>query len=49
MERKRRIDEGKVREVVERTLGEKPPGATHWSTRSMAKAVGLSSASVQRI
>ena len=46
---KRRIEEGKVREVVERTLREKPPEATQWSTRSMAKAVGLSPASVQRI
>ncbi|MDP3064352.1 MAG: IS630 family transposase [Chloroflexota bacterium] len=47
--RKRRIEECKVREVVERTLGEKPHEATHWSTRSMAKAAGLSPASVQRI
>ncbi len=46
---KGRIEEGKVREVVERTLREKPPEATQWSTRSMAKAVGLSPASVQRI
>jgi transposase len=34
---------------VERTLGEKPPQATHWSTRSLAAVVGLSPASVQRI
>jgi len=47
--RKRRIEEGKVREVVERTLQEKPPHATHWSTRSLAAVVGLSPASVQRI
>lgn len=47
--RKRRIDEAKVREVVHRTLQEKPPCATHWSTRSLAKVVGLSPASVQRI
>ena len=42
--RKRQIEEGEVREVVERTLREKPPAGTHWSTRSMAKAVGLSPA-----
>jgi len=47
--RKRRIEEAKVREVVERTLREKPPHATHWSTRSLAATVGLSPASVQRI
>lgn len=47
--RKRRIPEPKVREVVERTLREKPPNATHWSTRSMAAAVVVSPATVQRI
>ena len=47
--RRRRIEEAKVREVVERTLREKPPQATHWSTRSLAAVVGLSPASVQRI
>jgi len=47
--RKRRIEETKVREVVERTIGDKPVHATHWSTRSLAAAVGLSPASVQRI
>jgi hypothetical protein len=26
-----------------------PPNATHWSTRPMAKAVGISHSSVQRI
>jgi transposase len=47
--RKKQIEGSKVREVVERTLKEKPLNATHWSTRSMAAEVGLSSASVQRI
>ena len=47
--RKRRIEEAKVREVVERTLQEKPSHATHWSTRSLAAVVGLSPASIQRI
>jgi len=47
--RKRRIQETKVREVVERTLQEKPSHATHWSTRSLAAVVGLSPASIQRI
>src|SRR3972149_1901599 len=47
--RKKRIDEARVREVVERTLKEKPLEATQWSTRSMAVAAGLSPASIQRI
>ncbi len=47
--RKRRIEEAKIREVVERTLREKPPEATHWSTRRLAAVVGLSPASIQRI
>lgn len=47
--RKKRIEETRVNEVVERTLREKPLHATHWSTRTMASAVGLSPATVQRI
>ncbi len=47
--RKRRIEDAKVREVVERTLQEKPSHATHWSTRGLAAVVGLSPASIQRI
>src|SRR5271169_6102169 len=38
-----------IAEVVEKTLREKPPAATHWSTRRMARAVGLSHTSVKRI
>ena len=47
--RKPRIPAAKVRAVVEATLHTTPPGATHWSTRSMAQAQGLSEASVRRI
>ncbi len=47
--RKKRIEEDRVREVVEKTLQEKLLQATHWSTRSLAAAVGLSPASIQRI
>jgi transposase len=36
-------------EVIVRTLEEMPKDATHWSTRSLANAVGISPASVQRI
>jgi transposase len=44
-----RIPPKKVRAVVEATLQSKPSDATHWSTRTMAKAQGLSEASVRRI
>jgi transposase len=43
------ISPQKVRAVVEATLHTKPPDATHWSTRTMAEAQGLSEASVRRI
>lgn len=38
-----------IKRVVDMTLHEKPPNATHWSARSMAKAAGVSYSSVQRI
>ena len=47
--RKKRIDEARVRQVVERTLNEKPEGAMQWSTRSMADITGLSPATIRRI
>jgi transposase len=39
----------KVQEVIRKTTREKPNNATHWSTRSMAAAAGLSEKSVRRI
>jgi transposase len=39
----------KIQAVVEATLHTTPPNATHWSTRSMAKAQGLSEATIRRI
>ena len=47
--RKARISAEKVAEIVNATLHEKPPSETHWSCRSMAKAKGVSPATVQRI
>ena len=44
-----KISDRKVRRIVEATLHEKPPNATHWSTRMMAKAEGVSEATVRRI
>src|SRR3990170_7496433 len=43
------IPETKVRAVVKATLQTTPLNATHWSTRSMAQAQGLSRMAVQRI
>jgi transposase len=39
----------KIRMVVEKTTQEKPPDASHWSTRSMARAMSMSEATVRRI
>ena len=44
-----RISDKKVRAVIEATLHSKPSDATHWSTRSMASAQGISEATVRRI
>ena len=38
-----------IAQVVGKTLHERPPAATQWSTRTMARAVGLSQTSVRRI
>jgi transposase len=43
------ISSAKVQEVVRKTTQEKPANATHWSTRTMAEAAGLSEKSVRRI
>lgn len=38
-----------VEEIIRKTMQEKPAGATQWSTRKMARATGVSEASVRRI
>jgi transposase len=44
------LDQGKVAEVIRRTLEEAPPGeATHWTVRAMARASGVSPAKVHQI
>jgi len=43
------ISPRKVQAIVEATLHAKPRDATHWSVRTMAKAKGVSPASVHRI
>ncbi len=45
----RTISDRQVKRVVDMTLHQKPANATHWSTRTMALAAGISEASVRRI
>lgn len=45
----RRIRDEHVEQVITKTLESTPRGATHWSTRSMAQACGLSQTAVSRI
>ena len=47
--RKPFIPQSKVEAIVNDTLHTKPEAETHWSTRSMARTQGVSSATVQRI
>lgn len=35
--------------IIDRTLHTKPPGSTHWSTRTLAEEVGVSNATIARI
>jgi transposase len=45
----RSITDGDVERVIVKTLEEQPKDATHWSTRSMAAATGMSQSAVSRI
>jgi transposase len=47
--RKPLIPQEKVDEIVRLTQESKPLGETHWSCRTMAKATGVSPATVQRV
>jgi len=47
--RKPQIRAEKVRQIVEATLHQRPPAATPWSTRTMARAQGVSQTRVRRI
>ncbi len=47
--RTRIITDRRVKAVVKMTLEETPANATHWSTRTMARAASISEASVRRI
>ncbi|MFD3917613.1 IS630 family transposase, partial [Streptomyces sp. NPDC058595] len=45
----RKITDADVERVIVKTLEETPKNATHWSTRSMAAATGMSQSTVSRI
>jgi transposase len=45
----RTVDDGRIEAVIVRTLESLPPDATHWSSRGMARASGLSVSTVQRV
>jgi transposase len=45
----RTITDEDVERVIATALEQTPKGATHWSTRSMARATGLSQSSISRI
>jgi transposase len=45
----RKITDAQVEKVVTRALETTPKNATHWSTRSLAKATGMSQSAVSRI
>lgn len=45
----RTIDDARIDRVIAMTLEQKPAAATHWSTRTLARASGLSQTAVSRI
>jgi transposase len=45
----RKLSDERVEEVVRLTLQSKPEGATHWSTRKLARKSGVSQSSVSRL
>ena len=47
--RKPRLSAARIGAIVEKTLQTTPKGETHWSTRSMAREVGVHSTTVHRI
>lgn len=45
----RKIGDDSIADTIRRTLETTPPGATHWSLRSMARAVGYAPSTIHRI
>src|SRR5271155_37077 len=42
----RKLGDKQIEQVLSRTLESRPEAATHWSTRDMAKATGLSQSTI---
>ena len=47
--RKPRISQEQIDKVIDLTLHTKPHGSTHWSTRTLARKMGLSNFTIQKI
>lgn len=47
--RRKQITPEKVHAIVEATLRTRPPAATHWSSRTLAKAQGVSDGTIRKI
>ena len=47
--RKPRISQKMIDAIIDRTLHTKPRGATHWTTRTLAKEMGVSNFTIQKI
>lgn len=45
----RKVTDDQIEDVIVRTLESTPKGATHWSTREMARTTGLSAMTISRI
>lgn len=45
----RKLEDEKVEEIIRTTLDTTPEGETHWSSRGLAKVVGVSQSSVSRV
>jgi putative transposase len=47
--RPRTVDDEQLAALIRKTLDTKPVGGTHWSCRTMAKEIGVSKSTVQRV
>ncbi|MEW6350934.1 MAG: helix-turn-helix domain-containing protein [Thermodesulfobacteriota bacterium] len=45
----RRLDDATTKAILDTTLNAVPPGAPHWTTRALAKVLGVSNATVARV
>jgi putative transposase len=47
--RPRSVEDERVADLIRKTLETRPVGGTHWSCRTMAKEIGISKSTVQRV